>query len=95
MMLNEEGLRNWTKKIPTEGVTALLATTITQSREVLTNAVANVAKVVEEGYEGAEILGIHFESLYLIWNIRGAQPKQFIAKPTVKEFQTYQKQQKD
>ncbi|EKY28734.1 putative N-acetylglucosamine-6-phosphate deacetylase [Clostridium celatum DSM 1785] len=88
---NDEGLRNWTKKIPNEGVTALLATTITQSREVLTNAVANVAKVVEDGYEGAEILGIHFEGPYLDMEYKGAQPKQFIAKPTVKEFQTYQK----
>ena len=50
----EEGLRNWTKNIVAEGVTALLATTITQSEEVLTNAVANVAKVMEDGYEGAE-----------------------------------------
>ena len=41
---NEEGLRNWTKNIVTEGVTSFLATTITQSEEVLTNAVANVAK---------------------------------------------------
>ena len=40
---NEEGLRNWTKNIVTEGVTSFLATTITQSEEVLTNAVANVA----------------------------------------------------
>ena len=61
---NEEGLRAWTKGIVTEGTTALLATTITQSEEVLTNAVANVAKVMEDGYEGAEILGIHFEPRY-------------------------------
>ena len=61
----EEGLRNWTKNIVNEGVTALLATTLTQSEEVLTNAVSNVAKVVEDGYEGAEILGIHFEGPYL------------------------------
>ena len=56
---NEEGLRNWTKNIVGEGVTAFLPTTITQSEEVLTKAVANVAKVMEDGYEGAEILGIH------------------------------------
>lgn len=88
---NEEGLRNWTKKIVGEGVTAILPTTITQSREVLVNAVANVAKVVEEGYTGAEILGIHFEGPYLDMEYKGAQPKQFITKPTVKEFQYYQR----
>lgn len=88
---NEKGLRKWTREIVKEGVTALLPTTITQSKEVLTNALANVAKVVEEGYEGAEILGIHFEGPYLDMEYKGAQPKEFIAKPTIKEFQNYQR----
>ena len=60
-----EGLRNWMKRIPEEGVTSILPTTVTQMPDVLTAAVANVAKVIEEGYEGAEILGIHFEGPYL------------------------------
>ena len=84
---NEEGLRNWTKNIVGEGVTALLATTITQSEEVLTAAVANVAKVMEDGYEGAEILGIHFEGPYLDRVYKGAQPEQYIVKPTIEQFE--------
>lgn len=87
---NEEGLRNWTKNIVGEGVTGLLATTITQSVDVLTAAVANVAKVMEDGYEGAEILGIHFEGPYLDMVYKGAQPEQFIVKPTVEQFKHYQ-----
>ncbi|MBE6107530.1 MAG: N-acetylglucosamine-6-phosphate deacetylase, partial [Erysipelotrichaceae bacterium] len=39
---HEEGLKNWAKKIPSEGVTSFLPTTITQSEEVLMNAVRNV-----------------------------------------------------
>ncbi|WP_297632691.1 N-acetylglucosamine-6-phosphate deacetylase [uncultured Clostridium sp.] len=88
---NEKGLRKWTREIVREGVTSILPTTITQSREVLTKALANVAKVVGEGYEGAEILGIHFEGPYLDMEYKGAQPKEYIAKPTIKEFQNYQK----
>ena len=87
---HEEGLRNWTKGIVDEGVTAFLATTITQSEEVLTKAVANVAKVMEEGYEGAEILGIHFEGPYLDMKYKGAQPEQHIVKGTVEQFERYQ-----
>lgn len=87
---HEEGLRNWTKDIVGEGVTALLATTITQSEEVLTKAVANVAKVMEEGYEGAEILGIHFEGPYLDMKYKGAQPEEYIVKPTIEQFKRYQ-----
>jgi len=87
---DEEGLRAWTKGIVTEGVTSFLATTVTQSEEVLTKAVANVAKVMEEGYEGAEILGIHFEGPYLDMVYKGAQPEQHIVKGTIEQFERYQ-----
>ena len=87
---NEKGLRNWTKNVVDEGVTALLATTITPSEEVLTRAGANVAKVMDEGYEGAEILGIHFEGPYLDMVYKGAQPEQHIVKPTIEQFERYQ-----
>lgn len=86
-----EGLRKWTKGIVDEGVTSFLATTLTQSEEVLTNAVSNVAKVVEEGYEGAEILGIHFEGPYLNKAHKGAQPEEYCVKPNIKQFKRYQK----
>lgn len=86
----EAGLRNWAKNIVSEGVTAFLATTITQSEEVLTAAVSNVAKVMEDGYEGAEILGIHFEGPYLDMKYKGAQPQEHIVRPTIEQFQRYQ-----
>lgn len=86
----EEGLRNWVRNIVGEGVTALLPTTITQSEQVLTAALKNVAKVVEDGYEGAEILGVHFEGPYLDMVYKGAQPEQYIVKPTVEQFKKYQ-----
>lgn len=85
-----EGLRDWMKRIPEEGVTGILPTTVTQMPDVLTKAVANVAKVVEEGYEGAEILGIHFEGPYLDMEYKGAQPPEAIAEPTVEQFRMYQ-----
>ena len=84
------GLRDWMRRIPEEGVTAILPTTVTQMPDVLSKAVANVARVVEEGYEGAEILGIHFEGPYLDMEYKGAQPPEAIAKPTVEEFRMYQ-----
>jgi len=85
-----EGLRNWMKRIPEEGVTSILPTTVTQMPDVLTRAVANVAAVAEEGYEGAEILGIHFEGPYLDMDYKGAQPPEAIAAATVEQFQMYQ-----
>lgn len=85
----EEGLRTWLKNIVKEGVTGILPTTITQSEEVLTKAVANVAKVVRDGYEGAEVLGIHFEGPYLDQVFKGAQPEQYCVKADVEQFKRY------
>lgn len=85
-----EGLRHWMRHIPEEGVTAILPTTVTQMPDVLTAAVANVASVIDEGYEGAEILGIHFEGPYLDMEYKGAQPPEAIAKASVEEFSRYQ-----
>lgn len=86
-----EGLRHWMKHIPSEGVTSILPTTITQSEEVLTKALRNVADVVKEGYEGAEILGIHFEGPYLDQTYKGAQPEQYCIPASVEQFKRYQK----
>ena len=85
-----EGLKKWMRQIPEEGVTGILPTTVTQMPDVLTKAVANVAAVVEDGYEGAEILGIHFEGPYLDMEYKGAQPPEAIAEPSVEQFKRYQ-----
>ena len=85
-----EGLRDWMKRIPEEGVTAILPTTVTQMPEVLTEALRNVAAVVKEGYEGAEILGVHIEGPYLDMEYKGAQPPEAIATAAVEQFKMYQ-----
>lgn len=85
-----EGLREWMRRIPEEGVTSILPTTVTQMPDVLEKAVANVAAVANEGYEGAQMLGIHFEGPYLDMEYKGAQPPEAIARATVEQFKRYQ-----
>lgn len=87
---NREGLVMWAKGLLEEGITGFCPTTVTQSVEVLTNAVKNVADTVKEGYEGADILGIHFEGPYLNMKNKGAQPPQYIVVPSVEQFKEYQ-----
>lgn len=85
-----EGLKNWIKNVTEEGVTAILPTTVTQMPDVLSRAVANVADVVKEGYDGAEILGIHLEGPFIDSSKKGAQPEEAIAVPNVEQFKKYQ-----
>ncbi|MCF0260702.1 MAG: N-acetylglucosamine-6-phosphate deacetylase [Erysipelotrichaceae bacterium] len=84
-----DGLRKWVREITKEGVTSLCPTTITQSEEVLTAALKNVANVVREGYEGADIVGIHFEGPYLDQKFKGAQPEQYCVMPDIEQFKRY------
>lgn len=84
------GLRDWMLRITEEGVTAILPTTVTQFPDVLIKALSNVASVVEEGYEGAEILGVHLEGPFIDTTKKGAQPEKAIAKPSVSQFKLYQ-----
>lgn len=85
-----EGLKKWSAGIPSEGVTGFLATTVTEKKEVLLNAVKNVNNVMNGPYSGAEILGIHFEGPYLDMKYKGAQPPEAIAVPDAAEFREYQ-----
>lgn len=86
----ENGLETWLENIVKEGVTGLCPTTITQSEEVLTNAVRHVADVYKTNPKGAEILGIHFEGPYLDMKYKGAQPPEHIVQGTVEQFKRYQ-----
>ena len=85
-----EGLKKWTAGVVEEGVTGILATTLTQSKDVLLKAVRNVADVAKGEYEGARILGIHFEGPYLDMKYKGAQPPEAIVPADVEEFAEYQ-----
>lgn len=84
------GLRYWVSHIPGEGVTSILPTTVTQSKAVLGRALKNVADVIAAGYEGAEILGVHFEGPYLDKQYRGAQPPEAVVPASVAGFKEYQ-----
>ncbi len=85
-----DGLKKWAAGIVHEGVTGFLATTVTESKDVLLKAVRNVDAVASGSYEGARILGIHFEGPYLDMQYKGAQPPEAIAVPSVEEFREYQ-----
>ncbi len=87
---NPEGLRLWAKTLLAEGITSFCPTTVTQSEDILLKALENVAQVVEEGYEGSEIVGIHFEGPYLNIKNKGAQPEPFIVNSDVEQFKKYQ-----
>lgn len=85
-----EGLKNWKKKLPSEGVTSFLPTTVAAPKEVIKKGLKNVVRVKAENTSGADILGIHLESPYFDAAFHGAQPIEMAAEPCVEEFMEYQ-----
>lgn len=73
-----------------EGTTAFLATTMTQSKENISNALSAVKEYMALRREdGADILGVHLEGPYISSKFAGAQPLEYVVNPNIEEFDEY------
>ncbi|ADO50532.1 N-acetylglucosamine-6-phosphate deacetylase [[Enterobacter] lignolyticus] len=85
-----DGLRRWAASLPAEGVTAFCPTTVTDEDATLLAALNNIARVMDEGCAGAEMLGIHLEGPFLSQKYRGAQPEKQIRPASLRDFQAFE-----
>lgn len=86
-----EALRTIASALPAEGTTAFLATTITQSKKAIEEALDNAASVIGHQKEGeAEIIGIHLEGPFINKKRAGAQPEKYIIPPDQDCFDHWQ-----
>ncbi|WP_332646963.1 N-acetylglucosamine-6-phosphate deacetylase [Lysinibacillus sp. 54212] len=85
----EEALRGIASFLVKEGVTAFLATTMTQSVEAIEKALINVGRYRRQDGE-AEILGVHVEGPFISRRRAGAQPIQYIIPPSPYYVQRWQ-----
>ena len=73
-----------------EGTTTFLATTMTQSKENIMNAMKAVKEYREtDAVDGARVLGIHLEGPFIAAKHKGAQPLEYIAIPDKATFDEY------
>ncbi|MED1470358.1 N-acetylglucosamine-6-phosphate deacetylase [Bacillus salipaludis] len=87
-----EALENMTATLPKEGTTSFLATTMTQEKAEIENALINAGNFIEtQSTEGsAEILGIHLEGPFVNKKRAGAQPIEHIIDPDLSLFKKWQ-----
>lgn len=86
-----EALDNMTATLPSEGTTSFLATTMTQGKKQIEDALKNAGQYIEKHQSPgkAEILGIHLEGPFVNPDKAGAQPTQHMIKPDVEIFKKW------
>lgn len=65
-----------------EGTTSFLATTLTQTDNDIVQTIATGRRFMQEHLPNAEMLGIHLEGPFIHVEQAGAQPREFIRKPS-------------
>lgn len=83
----KQALQTICKTLAQEGTTGFLVTTMTQSEGNILRALQAVKDYDEE--VGAQVLGVHLEGPFLSPKYAGAQPEEYIAKPSVARFEKY------
>lgn len=88
MDADEIKLQNCRNNLAKNGVTSILATTITSSKEDLLKALENLSNA-QKINKGTNLVGVHFEGPYIDIAKKGAQPEEFIKPALVEDFKQY------
>ena len=86
----QAALKTIAETVAAEGTTTFLATTMTQSKENITRAMSAVKEYRAAAHEeGARLGGVHLEGPFIAAAHKGAQPLEYVAKPSVSVFDEY------
>lgn len=84
-----DGIRVMSEALLSCGVTSFLPTTLTSSRERLTDVARTIGGVYKE-VEGAKIQGIYFEGPFFTEEYKGAQNPSYFSDPSIEVFNEWQ-----
>ncbi len=85
----EESLAAISSIVAENGVTGILATTMTMNREKIYTALDNIKHFMGQETQGAKILGVHLEGPFINKKYKGAQADEFITKPDFSFIENY------
>lgn len=86
-----EAIGTIAKCLAKEGTTTFLATTMTQSRKAIKQALKAIAQAAKtDACEGADVLGVHLEGPFISPKFIGAQPLEYIETPDIALFDEFQ-----
>ncbi|EPR10347.1 N-acetylglucosamine-6-phosphate deacetylase [Ruminiclostridium papyrosolvens] len=85
----EESLATISSIVAKNGVTGILATTMTMNREKIYTALDNIKHFMGKEAQGAKILGVHLEGPFINRKYKGAQADEFIIEPDFSFIEKY------
>lgn len=80
-----EAINGISKALIGSGVTGFLATTMTMSEDNIKKAVRTVGESMGKT-QGAKLMGLHMEGPFISKEHKGAQPEEYIQKPSMEEY---------
>jgi N-acetylglucosamine-6-phosphate deacetylase len=86
-----EDIRGLTRYLASKGVTSFQPTIGGNTLDVVKDSVNNLRTVIEEGHEGAKILGIHMEGPFLNPEKKGAFKVEYLLKPSLELMEEFLK----
>jgi N-acetylglucosamine-6-phosphate deacetylase len=81
----EDALANIAAGLPKYGVTAFCPTTVACSAAMLERTLESVRKLKEQPGAGAQVIGAHLESNFINPDYKGAQPADYLYRPSSQE----------
>ena len=81
-----EDLEKISRFYASHGTTSLLMTTISSPTEELIKVIKKIEKAMNRGVSGAEIIGMHIEGPYYLYEQRGCHAPRFLRTPESEEY---------
>lgn len=84
-----EAIQTISEGISHNGVTSFLPTTMTMSKEDIYGALTTIRECMNQELQGAKVIGAHMEGPFINVIYKGAQPEQYIVKPSFEFIKDY------
>lgn len=87
---SDDALVQMSSKVPENGVTSFLPTTMTMHPDRIHKSLSRIKHMMQDSVKGARVLGAHVEGPFISKEFKGAQSETYINLPSLHLLETYE-----